>query len=237
MKDGELLFAKATANTEQKLLRERIRDIMTSVEPLGLLTEFVMKLRRELRKTLLEEKDGAAREKILEKFNEDLHDFHVAYLEGLVIMHQYDEYSELKALPFLSFNVRHKELFQHIDNDYGNFFVNSGSFRGLDMDFKDFLRSGWDVLVYLVPEPLHTLYDMVEITEDTLLEETDWDGTKEKRGKEVIRRNGECGGKVLTFVHVEEENNEEEENVVVMHFYAVSIDGKEMRHYRHERRW
>ena len=235
MKDGELLFAEATANMEQKVLKERIKDFMANIEPLDILTEFVMKMRKELRETLIKEESEDVREKIIEKFNEDLHDFHAVYLEGLITMRRFEERSQIKVLSFLSLYVRYREFFQQIENKYEDFVLNKAKFGRTVMDFKEYLLSGWDVFVYLMPEPLHTMYDMVEISDDTVLEETDWDGTKEKRGKEIIRRNGECGGIVFAFVHVEEGNNEEGESVRIFYFYSISIDGKEMRYFRHEK--
>jgi len=236
MKDGEQHFVEATANTEQRLDRERIRDVMGSMQPLNMITESVMKLRKELREQLLAESNGEVRTQMVEKFNEDLHDFHRTYLEGLVTMVRFEKYSDMKALPFLSLYARYKGFFEHLGNEYENFFINKEKFGRTTMDFQEYLLSGWDVFVYLLPEPLHKIYDMVAIADHTEIEETDWDGEKKKKGKEIIRRNGECGGRVFAFVYVEEDgNNEEGERVRIFHFYSVSVDGKEMRHFKHER--
>jgi hypothetical protein len=235
MKDGELLFVEATANTKQEFLRERIRDVVNGVESIALLTESIIKQRAKLRVDLLASKDKLDRERIIEKFNEDLRDFEIVYLEGLVAMLQFAGHSDIKALSFLSLYARYKEIFRNVDKNMADFSINKIKIkRGVSFDVQDFLLSGWDVFVYELSRPPDDSFGWVGIDDDTVIEETDWDGVKSKQGKEIIRRNGECGGKVFAFVYVEK-TSEGRNDERVLHFYSVSIDGKEMRHYTYKR--
>jgi len=236
MKDGELLFVAATANTEQVLLKESMKDLMVCREPLEILTDAVMQQRVKLRTEILGVEDVEAREKVLEKYVEDLHDFHVSYLNGLIAMNLYKKYSDMKALPFLSYYTRYKKMLDLVDK-VDNFLINVLELDGLVFDIQEFLLSSWDVLIYVLDKPLHDEWDMEEVTPDSVIEEVDWDGVKPKKGREIIRRNGECGGRVVAFVYVEEVDSEGEENVRMVHFYSISVDGKTMRHFKHERRW
>jgi len=237
MKEGELLFIEATANTEQIFMRERIEDVIYNDVPIELLTGAVMHYRTLFRKKLLKAENNDEREKAIEEFNKQLHDFEVAYLKGLMAMSGFGGYSGIKAVPFLSWYTRYSKMLEIITTPISDFATNTLRFRfgrpNVTFDVQKRILSGWDVFIYRLPSKPDSSWDLVEIDDSTVIEETDWDGTKTKKGIEIIRRNGECGGKVFVFVYMEDVNNEEgTAREKMFHFYSVSIDGKEMRHYQ-----
>jgi hypothetical protein len=237
MNDGELLFLKTTANTEQNFMRERISDVMYSENPLDLITDVVMAQRVLLRKRLLDAESDEEREEAKVHFAELLRDFELAYLRGMKAMPDFERLSGIKAVSFLFWYTRYFKFLDMIENPASNYVENEYIFRfgrsNKTFKIQDFLLSDWDVLIYLLPDKPDFSWDVVEISDDTEIEETDWDGTKTKKGKEIIRRNGECGGKVFVFVYMEDVNNEGSgTKEKLFHFYSVSTDGREMRHYQ-----
>ena len=224
MKRGEKMFINAVANTGKKLLTYQLTDAHSICGPVELLSLAVANRREELREAFLKEEDVEKRNELSAEYYNDLREFYRAYFEALQSSDWFPY--ETKLVPYLHYHIRYKKFFPYFnENEEIKNVLTAFEKR---YNIAKYMLSGWSVYIFRLTRPLDYVFDVVDITDDTIIEEKDWDGLKSKKGIEIIRRNGECGNFVMVFVYLDE--NEGMDNAK-LHFYSTSIDGEEIRHY------
>lgn len=216
----------------------KINQIFNSTDMLKPITSAVMKMRQDLRNFIVEKmhenRDTAnsiAMDNIVmdktEVYYKHLTNLYSVYFSAVELMSVFGKVVDIRVMEFLKFYNRYRELLTYITDDYYMDSLN-------DYDLRMSFYSSWSVYAFRVKQPLHTVFKMREIDEDSIIEETDWDGTKSMKGLHIIRRNGECDGVILSLLFIEEvdeSKSREKKKKQILHFYSVSEDGKEYRHF------
>jgi len=222
--DEETLFDEAVMSAPNRAETQRLAEIIDSSTFLEMFQAVAMAMRNELRAKLLNTTTDKEVELLYADFFKEVEDLYKSHYEAIVCAHEINELGDIRFLDFLKWYVRNKRFLE-----YRNGNKHLDEYAPFNFDFKiGLFRSAWHVNLYEVNQPLHTIFKMKEITKDTVIEETDWDGTKPKTGIEIIRRCGECGGIVISFCYIEDLDGGKKR----FYFYSVSPDGKEMRMYK-----
>jgi uncharacterized protein YuzB (UPF0349 family) len=187
-------------------------NYVSSERPMLAITKYVMGLRKDLRKTVLEAKDADEISNIMEKYwkclaecyvvERDMYDMSKFFVDNVGVPVCVSALYHFLHRTKLLYDIPQKAI--HTDRLPFN-----------PMDFKEYFNAWWPIIFFeLEEDPRKVLGDSVkfkEVSSSTVIEDTDYRGKMKKKGMEIIRRNGEIfsgeeeeGGVVVVYVWIQD---------------------------------
>jgi len=221
--DGKSMYQTMEQELNKDWKEVRIsRMLSTEVLPPAYTTG-VANLRSTLRKFVLSESNAKKIDTGYKHYFTALKDYYSTHVERMEMLQSIVEKADVRLGPFLDFYQKYTSLFKLWS---GNVYVNMHP--TMDFDIKTNFLSAWEVIIIeLSARPEGEIF---EVTRETELTEVDYDGTKVKKGVEIIRRGGECDGVVFIFLFVEDKYDGGTKIGKVFHFYSIACESEQVRH-------
>lgn len=193
-------------------------DYYNSDAPMKATVKYVMGLRRTLREKVLSA-DKSEVPVLMEQYWKDLYDVYVMERDMANLAKTLTENYNIKVgTSYLYHYLQRTKLLSSMERV--DMYLNRLPWN--NMDFVEFFKTWWNVLFIELKEDPRVVYKdkvkFVNITADTIIEETNYMGTKKKSGCEIIRRNAEVFS-----------GEEDEAGTVVVYIYVQDNPGTEIR--------
>lgn len=221
--DGKAMYQTMEQELNKDWQDSRLSQVLANEKFPHSYTTGVANMRGTLRKFVLSESDAKEIDTGYEHYFAALKDYYSIHVERMEMLQTIVEKADVRLGPFLEFCQKYARLFKLWS---GNVYTNMHP--TMDFDIKTNFLSAWEVIIIeLSARPEGEVF---EVTRETELTEVDYDGTKAKKGVEIIRRGGECDGVVFIFLFVEDKYDGDTKIGKIFHFYSIACESDQMRH-------